>query len=725
MQKTTRFIESVEQTVDLIIATIGTDIRLGLPLGLGKPPELVNALYQRVKARPELKLTIFTALSLEVPPAGEGVQKQLMAPFFQRVFGNYPGLDYMVDLRHNAVPANIELHEFFFKSGSLLDNDNAQQNYICTNYTHAPRDILALGVNVLTHMVAHRVRNGVDEFSLSCNPEITLDIMPTLNRRREQGEHILTIAQVNDKLPFMVNDAQVDADFFDIIINNSQYHSTLFAPPNMPVSTVDYMIGLHASALIADGGTLQIGIGSLGDAIVHGCQLRQEHNEAYRSILTDMGLEANSGDLIRREGGLDPFATGLYGNSEMFVNGFYYLIKSGILRRKVYDHEGLQRLLNAGGLREMLAADTLDVLVREEVIASPLRQKDVDFLNYFGILSPPVRLENHTLITAAGQRFSADLQDAANRAALAAACLGQQLKQGRILHGGFFLGPTAFYDGLRHFDDAMRESINMTRISYVNQLYGNEQLKRLQRQKSRFINTVFLAHMQGAATSDGLDNGKVVSGVGGQYNFVAQAHELEGGRSILMLKSTRAKDTHTQSNLVWSYGHTTIPRHLRDLYVSEYGIADVRGKCDRDVIAAMLNIADSRFQLELLQQAKKMGKLPAHYAIPEQYRHNTPQRLEQIIGKYRDQGLFPAFPCGTDFTTEELALARSLKTIKARTAHKSVLLKALLQVVAGRNAPVDEKFQPYLQRVQLQHPQSVRDRIVRQLLLEELAKLLD
>jgi acyl-CoA hydrolase len=41
----------------------------------------------------------------------------------------------------------------------------------------------------------------------------------------------------------------------------------LFAPPNNKVSAADYAIGLHASSLVVDGGTLQIGIGSLGDAI--------------------------------------------------------------------------------------------------------------------------------------------------------------------------------------------------------------------------------------------------------------------------------------------------------------------------------------------------------------------------------------------------------------------------------------------------------------------------
>jgi acyl-CoA hydrolase len=39
------------------------------------------------------------------------------------------------------------------------------------------------------------------------------------------------------------------------------------APPNNKVSAADYAIGLHASSLVVDGGTLQIGIGSLGDAI--------------------------------------------------------------------------------------------------------------------------------------------------------------------------------------------------------------------------------------------------------------------------------------------------------------------------------------------------------------------------------------------------------------------------------------------------------------------------
>ena len=93
-----------------------------------------------------------------------------------------------------------------------------------------------------------------------------------------------------------------------------------------------------------------------------------------------------------------------------------------------------------------------------------------------------------------------------------------------------------------------------------------------------------MATLMGAVISDGLENGQVVSGVGGQYNFVAQAFALHGARSILTVEATRQAGV--ESNIRWSYGHETIPRHLRDIIVTEYGVADLRGKSDADVIAA-------------------------------------------------------------------------------------------------------------------------------------------
>ena len=713
-------LDSVEQCVDHIIAKVGHDIRIGLPLGLGKPTELINALYQRAKANPEIKLTILTALSLEKPDPGTGLQKRLLEPFFERVFGGYPDLDYMRDLRANQIPDNIDVHEFFFKSGAMLGNDTAQQNYICTNYTHSVRDLLHWKVNVVAQMLAHREVDGKDQFSMSCNPETTRDLLPALLQRRQEGEEILIIGEVNDNLPFMLNDAIIEENQFDVVIKNEQYNSTLFAPPNMPVTNVDYIIGLHTSTLIKDGGTLQIGIGSLGDAIVYGCESRDRDNEAYNQILDELKIREKFGAVIDEVGGTAPFEKGLYGSSEMFVGGFYDLIHNGILRRKVYDNVAIQRLINEGKLTESLNESHIELLLNEAVINNSLSQSQLEFLIHYGFFKPGTVLENDKLIAPNGHVIDNDIH--ANLTAIGQHLLGPELKQGRIMHGGFFLGPAAFYEGLKNMDEATLSSINMTNISYMNQLYGQEELKRLQRTHARFVNTVFLVHALGAATSDGLDNGKVVSGVGGQYNFVAQAHELEGARSILMLKSTREKNGVTQSNIVWNYGHTTIPRHLRDIYVTEYGIADVRGKCDKDVIAALINIADSRFQPELLAKAKQMGKLPSEYTIPDAFSHNTPDKLDAILAPYQKKGLFPPFPCGSDFTQEELVVARCLKAMKRKSESKANVIKALLRTFQSPSIP--DAYKPFLNRVQLGNPTTMEDKIAKVLMLDELAIVL-
>src|SRR5205814_7973530 len=113
--------------------------------------------------------------------------------------------------------------------------------------------------------------------------------------------------------------------------------------------------------------------------------------------------------------------------------------------------------------------------------------------------------------------------------------------------------------------------------------------------------------------------------------FVAQAFALDGARSILTLEAARQAGSKAQSNIRWSYGHETIPRHLRDVFVTEYGVADVRGKSDADVIAAMLGVSDSRFQDELSRAAKGAGKLPKNYEIPGAYRENFPERIVDAL----------------------------------------------------------------------------------------------
>jgi hypothetical protein len=235
---------------------------------------------------------------------------------------------------------------------------------------------------------------------------------------------------------------------------------------------------------------------------------------------------------------------------------------------------------------------------------------------------------------------------------------------GVVLHGAFFLGPKSFYRALRDMTPERLARIQMMPVSFTNQLYGDEDVKRRARVDARFVNNALMATLMGAVISDGLENGQVVSGVGGQYNFVAQAFELKGARSILALEATRQDKAASVSNIRWSYGHVTIPRHLRDVIITEYGVADLRGKSDADVIASMLQVADSRHQDELMRQAKDAGKLPKDFEIPAAHRDNNPERIARALQPARQAGLLPSFPFGSDFTEVEQRLIPALQLLQ-------------------------------------------------------------
>lgn len=627
---------SIERAVDDVLARLPSHIHLGLPLGLGKANRFVNALYQRIRQLPERRLTIYTALSLGRPPLGEGLQRQFLEPFIERVFGDYIELDYLADLHHNSLPDNIHVEQFFMQPGSLLNSPSAQQDYVSSNYSHAARDINANGLNLVAQLIA-RDPQDTNRLSLSCNPDITLDLLPMIAKRRAAGETILMLGHVHSDLPFMPGDAEMTADDFDLLIEEEE-RTTLFSTPNMPVSLQDHFIGLHASTLVRDGGTLQIGIGAMGDALVAALLARQADNAGYRALLDDLDISPWH-NLIETEGGIVPFAQGLYGCSEMFVHGLMVLVDAGIVRRKVYPDAERQALANAGMLDESLHTD------------------------------------------------------------------------GVCVHGGFILGPASFYQRLREVPHSKRSEFNMTAISFINELYGQEALKRLQRRYARFVNSAFTMTLLGAGVADQLQDGRVLSGVGGQYNFVAQGHALHDARSVIILRSWRESGGEVSSNIVWEYGHCTIPRHLRDIVITEYGIADLRGKTDRKVIEALLNITDSRFQTALIEQAQHIGKLPKDFCLDPRFANNSPERLHAIAARHPH--LFPEYPLGCDFSAQEQDLLRALNWLKSKFKLTQIyeLGKATL------DAPAPHAFPEHLARMQLAKPTGLREELYQRLLL--------
>jgi acyl-CoA hydrolase len=704
--------KNFSDSVSVLNERVGKQWIIGTPLGIGKPNPLINYLYAHAKTHKDLSLEIFTALSLEVPRGKSLLEKRFLQSFNHRYFGKYPELDYLSDLKQNSLPENIIVREFYIQSGKMLHSSTAQKNIVSSNYTHVARDMINRGVNIIVQMVAVKRSETGMQYSLSSNPDLTFDILRVAER--EGRPRPVVIAMVNEFLPFMGGQAQVDEDFFDLIHDNSDDYFELFAAPADPISVSDYSIGLLASTLVKDEGTLQVGIGSLADAMVYSLVLRQQHNDIYNDFLDKSTISAKFASLIEKTGGKEKFVKGLYASSEMFVEGFVQLYKANILRRKVYPDAQLQGLLNTNEISEKVAPGLITTLLKCGVIDEVISAKTFYRLQKIGIFKADISFNKGHIYSSEGDIYSNDLLDKSNLALIEKNCLGDSLKQGAILHAAFYMGSKRFYKWLHDLSDEQQALFQMTPVSQVNALYGSEALDRAQRINARFINTCMKVDVLGAAASDTLDNHQVVSGVGGQYNFVAMAHALEGSRSILMLRSVHTSKNKVQSNVVWKYSNCTIPRHLRDIVITEYGIADLRGQSDEVCIQRMICIADSRFQENLREQAVRHQKLSPNWHVPREFQNNTPSALQQQFIQSKAEGYFPTFPFGNDFTANEKTIISALKYLDAKARSKPALFLTMLKAQLVR---FTQEERPYLDMMKLDKSNTFTEALYAKLLV--------
>lgn len=618
----TRSYDEPVRCAEAIIDKVGREIVLAIPVGIGKPNLLVNALYGLAEADRRLNVRILTGLTLVRPAYKSDLERRFVEPLLERLFESWPDLAYAEAMRRGKLAPNVTVHEFFLQAGEWLSNPAMQQNYASLNYSHVHKHLMREGVNVLAQLIAPPRadigQDGEPRFSLSSNTDVSLDLDDYIQKRRKSGAPIAVAGEINANLPFMSGAAAVSRDHFDFLLEPTAPHFELFAPPKEPVSTTDYAMALHAATLVKDGGTLQIGIGSFADALTHALILRHTQSARFRDLVGRLGERPTVG----AEYG--PFEQGLYGCSEMLVDGFLALRRAGILKRCVSD---------AG---------------------------------------------RHVLV-----------------------------------HGGFFLGSRAFYEELRALSPHELDEIAMTSISFTNTLSGDAAAKIAQRRDARFINTALAATLLGAASSDQLEDGRVISGIGGQGDFVAMAHEIPGARSIIGVRSTRTQGARVVTNIHWQHANTSIPRQLRDVIVTEYGIADIRGRSDKEVIGAMLGVSDARFQTQLRQAAVAAGKLPKDLKLPPNAMDNTPARIDEALAPARRDGLLPPFPLGTEMTETEQALIPALG--KLRRASVAQLVRYLVQGVAPGEVPSGAREK--LERLDLHTPEDLKAKAMRALVL--------
>ena len=119
------------------------------------------------------------------------------------------------------------------------------------------------------------------------------------------------------------------------------------------------------------------------------------------------------------------------------------------------------------------------------------------------------------------------------------------------------------------------------------------------------INTGTMIDLTGQFVFDSMGH-EMYTGPGGQLEFVIGAVYAPGGRSIHVLPATAGDASRIVCELPPG-ANVGIPRYLTDLIVTEFGVASLFGKTERDRARELIAIADPGHRADLTKQARARG----------------------------------------------------------------------------------------------------------------------
>lgn len=147
-------------------------------------------------------------------------------------------------------------------------------------------------------------------------------------------------------------------------------------------------------------------------------------------------------------------------------------------------------------------------------------------------------------------------------------------------------------------------SLEMHPVDYTNDPYLAGQNDNL-----HCINATMQIDFMGQCGSESLGF-KPYSGTGGQADFVRAANRSNGGKAFIVLPSTAKDDTISRIVPTLSAGtHVSTSKNDINYVVTEYGVAQLRGKTAKQRCEALIGIAHPNFRAELRESAKKMNLL--------------------------------------------------------------------------------------------------------------------
>ena len=173
------------------------------------------------------------------------------------------------------------------------------------------------------------------------------------------------------------------------------------------------------------------------------------------------------------------------------------------------------------------------------------------------------------------------------------------LHPGKII-GAFALGTSKLYKFLDHNKD-----VEIYRGHYTNDPYVIAK-----NNKMISVNTALQVDILGQVCSQSIGT-RQFSGTGGQLDTHRGAQMSEGGRGIIALRSTAKNESISTIVPTLAPGAgVTVPSQDVDTIITEYGVAELRGRCVKDRMEALIRIAHPNFRDLIRDEAHRLGIVP-------------------------------------------------------------------------------------------------------------------
>jgi acyl-CoA hydrolase len=166
----------------------------------------------------------------------------------------------------------------------------------------------------------------------------------------------------------------------------------------------------------------------------------------------------------------------------------------------------------------------------------------------------------------------------------------------------FAMGSPHLYDAITRNPDMLCRPVDYTNLPHII----------MQNDRMVSINNTTQIDLQGQAASES-DGHRHLTGTGGQLQFVRGAYASKDGKSFMLLSSTYERKGVRKSRIVLNLtpgNIVTTPRSDTMYVVTEYGIANLKGKSVAERAKALIALAHPDFREELERQAHEHRLIP-------------------------------------------------------------------------------------------------------------------